>query len=147
MLISRPTKFTYALRAILDLALREPSSPVKTQRIASAQAVPHRFLEIILSELRKGGFVESRRGNDGGYFLARPPEAITLGQVIRFLEGHKQSHSPASHQGNLARDQSLIPVWKRVNDAVFDILDETTFADLAREELARRKQYVPDYAI
>ena len=61
----------YGLRAIFELALRGTSEPVKIQDIASAQGIPQRFLEIILSELKQGGFVESRRGSNGAYMLAR----------------------------------------------------------------------------
>ena len=80
-------KCMYALQAMFELAFRKAKGPVKVQDIASAQAIPQRFLEVILAELKHGSFVESKRGNAGGYFLARPAEQISVGEVIGFLDG------------------------------------------------------------
>ena len=73
-------KGEYALHAIFDLALQRPGEPVKIADIARRQKIPQKFLELILAGLKQGGFVESRRGAEGGYLLARPPDQITVGR-------------------------------------------------------------------
>jgi len=141
-------KCKYALRAIFELALRDSPEPVKIQDIASAQAIPPRFLEIILSELKHGGFVESRRGNNGGYMLARPAQNLTVGEVIGFLQGSARRNARADRQKlGLMGDYIFSNLWQKVTKAVADIYNSTTFADLVQQELAQRKKYVPDYAI
>ena len=99
-------KGEYALLAILDLAAQRASEPVKIASIARRQKIPQKFLELILSGLKQGGFVESRRGAEGGYLLARPAEAITVGEVLRYMEGNgsrklarKQAPSPLERSG------------------------------------------------
>src|SRR5271169_6479733 len=84
-------KGEYALLAIFDLALQRPGEPIKIAGIARRQKIPQKFLELILSGLKQGGFVESRRGAEGGYLLARGPETITVGQVMRYVEGAKNT--------------------------------------------------------
>src|SRR2546423_15483289 len=80
-------KVDYAVRAAIELATAEPGRPIKGDRIAQAQGVPLKFLENILSELRHAGLVRSQRGAEGGYWLARPPEEISVADVIRAVEG------------------------------------------------------------
>src|SRR5919108_4492923 len=80
-------KTDYAIRAALELAAAADERPVKGERIATAQAIPLRFLENILMQLRHAGLVESRRGADGGYRLAKPPGDVTLADVIRAIDG------------------------------------------------------------
>src|SRR5437763_12260574 len=84
-------KAEYALQALLDLAMHHRGVPVKIADIARRQKIPQKFLELILAGLKQGGFVESRRGAEGGYLLARPAEAITVGEVVRYMEGAKDS--------------------------------------------------------
>ncbi len=82
-------KCYYALRALFELARCHcVQRPVKIGSIATAQSIPKRFLEVILNELRQGGFVESHRGVNGGYVLAREPEAISVGEIICFVDGN-----------------------------------------------------------
>src|SRR6516165_3699637 len=82
-------KSEYALLAILDLAMQPPGEPVKIADIARRQKIPQKFLELILASLKHGGFVESRRGAEGGYRLAKPAEQITVGQALRYVEENK----------------------------------------------------------
>jgi Rrf2 family protein len=137
------TKCIYALRAVLELALREDFRVVKSQQIASAQSIPLRFLEIILAELRQGGFVESKRGNAGGYVLARPPDAITVAQVIDFIEGHKGQGQETADGG----DDPFAILWQELDRARLNVLASTSFADLAGEELRKRNLRAPNYVI
>ena len=82
-------KSEYALLAIFDLAMQPPGEPVKIADIARRQKIPQKFLELILASLKQGGFVESRRGAEGGYRLAEPADQITVGQVLRYMEEAK----------------------------------------------------------
>ncbi|MFH1370072.1 MAG: Rrf2 family transcriptional regulator [Planctomycetota bacterium] len=139
------TKCIYALRAILELALKDGFGVVKSQQIASAQGIPLRFLEIILAELRQGGFVESRRGSAGGYTLARPSETITVAQVIEFIEGRK-----AARHSRLSTDDGENPfsgLWQQLDRACSEVLSSTNFAELADEEVRKRNLRVPNYVI
>jgi Rrf2 family protein len=141
-------KCRYALRAIFELALRDTTDPVKIQDIALSQAIPPRFLEVILAELKHGGFVESRRGNEGGYMLARPPCDLTVGEVISFLQGNAHDRDRTGLDGpDLMGDYVFSKMWEKVTGAIADIYSNTNFADLVEQELAKRKIYVPDYAI
>jgi len=151
MLVS--LKCQYALRAILDLACRyDEGKPVKIAETAKAQAIPARFLEVILSQLKQGGFVASQRGNVGGYYLVRAPKDISVGDVIRFVQGplapvecvrkgRSKSKCPL-HAGCV-----LLPMWDRVQKAMSDVYDTTTFQDLVGQERKKAKDYVPGYAI
>lgn len=141
-------KCKYALRAIFELALRNSSDPVKIHDIAASQAIPQRFLEIILAELKHAGFLESRRGNDGGYLLAQPPDKLTVGEIITFFESNS-NNSKQNSIDNSARvgNYAFNHLWDIVTTAVSNIYNNTTFADLVRQELEDRKKYVPNYAI
>jgi Rrf2 family protein len=144
--VSRKCK--YALRAIFELSFRGSKEPVKIQTIARAQGIPARFLEVIMSELKHGGFVESKRGSDGGYKLARDANDITVGEVIAFMEGSKQTNLeeyPGS--GNFAGGYVFSQMWKQVNSVVADIYNNTSFWELVEQEAAQRKSYIPNYAI
>lgn len=141
------TKCIYALRAILELALHEGFRVVKSQQIASAQGIPLRFLEIILAELRQGGFVESKRGNAGGYILARPPEMITVAQVINFIEGHKAVRNRQGQETADWGDDPFASLWQELDRVCSKVLDSTSFADLAGEEVRKRNLRSPNYVI
>src|SRR6266550_9618958 len=84
-------KGEYALQAIFDLAVQDSPDPVKIADIAKRQSIPQKFLELILASLKQGGFVNSRRGAEGGYRLAKPANEITVGEVLRFVEDNKQT--------------------------------------------------------
>ena len=136
-------KGDYALHAVFDLALQPAGEPIKIADIARRQAIPQKFLELILASLKQGGFVESRRGADGGYLLARPADAITVGEVIRFVEGSKAAKNGSAHrkQGPFAH------VWRSIDAAVSAVVDHTTFGDLARQWRERQGTYVPNWDI
>src|SRR6185437_17038957 len=104
-------KGDYALRAIFDLATQQPGEPVKIAGIAKRQRIPQKFLELILASLKQGGFVESRRGAEGGYLLARPADAITVGEVLRFVEGPQQSKGRPRKKG----DSAFSDMWQQVD--------------------------------
>jgi Rrf2 family protein len=132
-------KSEYALHAIFDLATQPPGEPVKIAEIARRQKIPQKFLELILASLKQAGFVESRRGAEGGYRLARPAEQITVGQVLRFVEQSRKSRRGAP--------DAFTELWKRLDSAIQGILDNTTFADLVRRWRESQSKYVPNWEI
>jgi Rrf2 family protein len=136
-------KGEYALHAIFDLSLQKSGAPIKIADIAARQKIPQKFLELILAGLKQGGFVESRRGAEGGYLLARAPEAITVGQVMRYVEGAK-SNKPAR---KIRATDPFAETWRRVDQSVSDVIDQTTFAELVRNWRERQSKYVPNWEI
>src|SRR5918997_2281287 len=133
-------KADYAVRAALELAAAAPSegaTPVKGERVASAQSIPLKFLENILVDLRQAGIVNSRRGPEGGYWLAKPAAEVTVADVIRAAEGPL-----ASVRGEKPEDLGydgpaavLGEVWIALCASLRDVLEHVTLADLARGEL------------
>ena len=144
----------YATRAILDLSLRDASKTTLIQDIADRQNIPLKFLQQILVSLKSSGFVQSRKGPGGGYVLARPPEKIMLGDVIRAMDGML---APISCVSQAAHSECGCPVpetcalrtkFKEVRDAMASLLDHTSFAELA--EAQRKAEGLPpllDYVI
>ncbi len=136
-------KGEYALEAIFDLATQPQGEPVKIADIARRQKIPQKFLELILAGLKQGGFVESRRGAEGGYLLARMPDTITVGEVIRFVEGSKPSAGGSKRKA----EHAFTAMWQRVDQAVSEIVDRTNFAELVRSWRERQATYVPNWDI
>jgi Rrf2 family protein len=131
-------KTDYALRAAVELAAAAPDgAPVKGERLATSQSIPLRFLENILLTLRHAGIVESRRGADGGYRLARPADEITLADVIRAIDGPLAGVSGARPETLTFTGSSepLREVWIAVRAALRGVLETTTLADVASGEL------------
>jgi Rrf2 family protein len=124
-------KVDYALRACLELAA-SPPGPVKGERIATAQAIPPKFLENILLDLRQAGVVASRRGVEGGYWLARAAEEISVADVIRAVEGPIASVR-GERPENVAYEGSAVALretWLDLRAAMRGVLEETSLADL-----------------
>ncbi len=144
-------KCQYALSAVFELALRDTDQPVKIHDIAGAQNIPPRFLEVILNQLRHAGFVDSRRGSEGGYMLARAAEDLTVGEVIEYLQGPismpaddaQKANKSESFYGNYAFEL----LWENVNRAISQICNNTTFAELIEYEKAKKTSTVPNYSI
>ena len=139
-------KGEYALRAVFDLAGRGGSDPVKIAEIAARQRIPQKFLELILSQLKQGGFLGSRRGADGGYFLARPPRNITVGDVLRHIDG-PISPGRKQQRGNLPPDSPFPELWQEVERALSSVIDETTFADLVSRWKEKNSRRVANWEI
>lgn len=131
-------KTEYALHAIFDLALQPPGQPVKIAEISKRQRIPQKFLELILASLKQGGFVESRRGAEGGYRLARPADQITVGQVLKFIEQTRKTRRAPD---------GFTDLWKRVDAAIAALVDTTTFAELARKWKESQTRFVPNWDI
>ena len=136
-------KGEYALHALFDLSSQPQGRPVKIADIAGRQKIPQKFLELILASLKQGGFVESRRGAEGGYLLARPADAIKVGEVLRFIEGPRDEKFRVRRQAA----SPFADLWQRVNAAVSNELDQTSFADLQRAWKEKRARFVPNWEI
>jgi Rrf2 family protein len=129
-------KGDYALKAVLDLALHYGGAPVTIHEVAKHIDAPVKFLEQVLLDLKRGGFIESRRGKVGGYLLSKPPEAITIGEVIRFMDGPiepiacvKEGYSKCGDIYKCA----FRGIWKKVFQVTSEIVDNTTFEDMVKE--------------
>jgi Rrf2 family protein len=136
-------KGEYALQAILDLASQPPGDPVRIADIAGRQKIPQKFLELILASLKQAGFVESRRGAEGGYLLARPADSLTVGEVLRFVEGRQEGKNRTRRKA----DTPFTDLWQRVDYAVSGIIDKTSFAELLRGWQEKKNKYVLNWEI
>jgi len=139
-------KCQYALKAVFELAWRDQNEPIKTCQIAQAQHVSLRFMEIILNELKHGGFVESRRGNEGGYMLAKDANGLTVRQIIEHIEGPislAQNSDDAASVGN----EVFKEFWQEVNNAVGEVCENKSFTDLVELERAKRNNGTLNYSI
>jgi Rrf2 family protein len=130
-------KVDYALRASIELAGAASDGPVKGERIAQAQEIPLKFLENILVDLKHAGIVRSQRGVEGGYWLARPADEVTIADVVRAVEGpiaNVRGLGPekVEYSGSAER---LRDVWIAVRASLRGVLESVTLADLARGEL------------
>jgi Rrf2 family protein len=130
-------KVDYAVRASAELAAASGEGPVKGDRIAQSQQIPLKFLENILLELKHAGLVQSQRGADGGYWLAQPPEEISLADVIRAVEGpianvRGQRPEHVEYPGAAA---PLRDVWIAVRGNLRAVLETVTLADVAAGNL------------
>lgn len=146
------SKGEYAMRALLDLALHQEEGLVQTSDIASRTHIPLKYLEQILLSLKAAGLAASKRGVGGGYSLARPPEEISMGDVLRLLEGAQEIVSCAGNaMGNCPIKQtcSIRGVLAEARDAMVRVVDQTSFADLASRsrELNRAALENPMYYI
>ncbi len=141
-------KGDYALKTILDLALHYDKELVTTHDLAVRIDAPIKFLEQVLSELKKGGFIESRRGNVGGYMLARKPAKITVGEVIRFIDGPIEPI--ACLKGEYANCSDINKcvfrkVWEDTTKAISGVIDNVNFDDLVSK--VKSQQEEPIYSI
>lgn len=133
-MLTPPKKGQYALRAIYELARHAGKGPIKISDIAQAQAIPRRFLEVILNQLKGSGLVESKRGFYGGYSLSKTPDKIRVGDVIRYLQKDQQepgclacgSGESCPFVGHCV----FITLWQKVKSAAFKVFDTTTMQDL-----------------
>jgi Rrf2 family protein len=138
-------KTDYAVRALLELAAAE-SPPLKRDEIAGAQAIPVKFLESILAELKHGGIVQSQRGAEGGYWLAREPEEITVAEVMRVVEGplasvREQRPEDLEYTGSA---EHLKDVWVALRANMRDVLENASLADIVNDELPREVRNLTD---
>jgi Rrf2 family transcriptional regulator, cysteine metabolism repressor len=135
-------KGEYALQAIFDLASQRQGEPIRIADIARRQKIPQKFLELILAGLKQAGFVESRRGAEGGYLLARSADTITVGEVLRSVEA-RQAKGRARNKG----EDPFADMWQQVDEVVSGVIDRTTFADLLRGWQEKQSRFVLNWEI
>ncbi|EPZ44632.1 RrF2 family transcriptional regulator [Alicyclobacillus acidoterrestris] len=142
MKVSRKTE--YGLRAMVALAsMAGVDRTVPLRQVAEAESIPEQFLDQIMAKLRRAGFVTSVRGAGGGYQLSRPPEAISIGALVRLLEGSLAPIACVTEEGNespesvcdLYRSCRTRNVWMRVAVAVTNALDALTLADVMYDDI------------
>lgn len=139
-------KADYAVRAAIELAAADDEKPVKAERIATAQGIPLNFLENILGEMRHAGIVQSHRGVDGGFRLARPADQVTIADVIRAVEGPLASvrgEPPESRKYGGAAG-ALPRVWIAVRKNLRSVVEQVTVADVASGDLPKAVDRLAD---
>jgi Rrf2 family protein len=145
-MISKKTK--YALKGLLYLARKYDQGPILISDLAHDERIPKKFLELILLTLKNNGVLQSRKGKGGGYYLGKPPREISIGTVIRILEG-PLAPVPCVSETSYAKCQECLDeltcgirlVMKDVRDAITNVLDKTSLADmLEREEKAHQQE-------
>ena len=131
-------KKQYAVRAIFELAKRSGKGPVKTSEIAESQAIPLRFLEVILSQLKRKGIVASKRGFYGGYTLLIQPNRLTVGDIFRLLDDEDPSTDCISCQTkkncSLYGNCVFMEMWDKVYKTMYEIYDGTSMQQLIEDE-------------
>jgi Rrf2 family protein len=135
--LSQKTK--YALRALQVLAREQARGPILISELAEKDAIPRKFLELILLELKNQGILQSKKGKGGGYFLRKAPEKVSLGQIVRIFDGPLAPLPCVSESAFMKCDDctdevtcGLRSVMKEVRDATAKVLDNTTLADLVK---------------
>lgn len=139
------TKGEYASRAMLELAARYGQGPVAIKILSLSQAIPQQFLEQIMLLLKRAGYVKSKKGPHGGYLLSRPPDKITVAEVIRVMDGplapincvSVMEHEPCPLENRCG----LRLLWKEVRDMVAEHLEKTTFQDVLERS---QKLFTPE---
>ncbi|MBQ6158863.1 MAG: Rrf2 family transcriptional regulator [Thermoguttaceae bacterium] len=133
MMIS--TKGRYALRTMLDLALNDEGEYIPLRDIAERQDISVKYLEQIVSALTRAGFVRSVRGTGGGYRLAKKPEEYTVGMILRLTEGNLAPVACLEFEQNScprAANCVTLGIWEKLYDAINNVVDNITLADLVR---------------
>ncbi len=150
------TRGDYAVRAVLELAERPAGVPLPLHELARRAGVPEKYLEQILMRLRAARILSARRGAQGGYLLARPPGEITVGDIVRVMDGPLAPIACASKTAYEscpawrcadAANCTLRGFWTEVRDAIADVVDRTTFADLAARASEQRAVHTLTYQI
>lgn len=147
------TRGQYGVKAMFELAMRYGEGPIPLRQVAQQQNLPEHYLEQLMGPLRKAELVRSVRGAQGGYMLGRDPSEITVGEILRVLEGPLL---PVDCAGDDPEAYAYCPsgesctirgVWVKIRDAVNETIDSITLADLREEELAKARRGRINYYI
>lgn len=128
------TKGRYALRLMLDLAINNTGEYIPIKKIAERQEISEKYLEQIITQLSRAGYVRSVRGSQGGYQLASSPESYTVGMILRLLEGELSPVACLEEPGCCDRADRCVTVevYQKIKDAIEDVVDGITLADLVK---------------
>lgn len=139
------TKGRYALRLMIDLGENNTGTPVSLRDVAKRQGISEKYLEQIISILNKAGYVRSVRGAQGGYLLRREPKEYTVGDILRLTEGSlapvtcvEDEDMPCERQDNCV----TVIVWKKINEAINNVVDNITLQDLVDWQNEKNGNYV-----
>jgi Rrf2 family transcriptional regulator, cysteine metabolism repressor len=143
-------KGDYAMKILLDLALHYQKGLSQLKDISKRQDIPLRYLGQIILSLKSAGYVRSKRGHDGGVELSKPPDRITLGEIIRLMDGTTSPITCISltkpSKCDFSKACPFRPIWSEVRETVNGIVDKTTFADMVDKYTDLPKNY-GDYMI
>ncbi|MEX2224460.1 MAG: Rrf2 family transcriptional regulator [Candidatus Rokuibacteriota bacterium] len=140
-------KGEYAIKAMVDLALHDGQDLQPIQDIAARQSIPQRYLEQVLLQLKRSGFLYARRGSSGGYRLSRPADQVTVGALLRAVDGPPTGPDSARRGGRGEDAAGLHELWQEIAEAVASVVDRTTLEDLRGRALERRRSARPMYHI
>lgn len=139
------TRARYGLRALIDVGLYSETESVSIQSIANRQNISVSYLEQLMAKLKRAGLVESARGACGGYRLARPVEEISVGDVLRVLEGSLEAVECSGNEENTSCQSADLCVakyvWKRINDSITEAVDTLMLGELIEESRKKQKQF------
>ena len=140
------TKGRYAVRLMLDLALNNTGEPISLKDVAKRQGISDKYLEQIISVLNRAGFVKSVRGAQGGYYLRKRPEDYTMGMILRLTEGSLAPVSCIDEEDEVKCDKQdscvTVILWRKINDAISDVVDNTILQDLVDWQREKADDYV-----
>ncbi len=139
------TKGRYALRLMLDLATYNTGEPISIKDIAGRQEISEKYLEQIISILNRAGYVRSVRGAQGGYLLTRDPKEYTVGMIFRLTEGDLAPIDGLNSKGDQRMshpEMVTMQVYEKINDAVNEVVDNITLADLVEQQNVMADTYV-----
>lgn len=139
------TKGRYALRLMVDLAMNNNGENISLKEISARQGISVKYLEQIIAMLNRAGYVKSERGSNGGYRLTKNPEEYTVGMILRLTEGSLAPIACVDDNGaGCSRFESCatFSVWKKLNDAINDVVDNITVADLVLEQKNRAMDFI-----
>ena len=136
------TRSRYGVRLMLDLAIHEDEGPVRLGVVAQRQGIGIKYLEQIIIPLKKANYVISVRGPKGGHMLSRPPEEITVGQIVKLLEGGLKLTRCIQYPEECVRSDYCVTriLWKEATEAIHERLDAITFRELMNRTHARTGQ-------
>lgn len=131
------TKGRYALRLMLDLAIHNTGEYITIKSISLRQEISDKYLEQIITQLSKAGYVRSTRGAQGGYRLAKTPEEYTVGSILRLIEGSLAPVACLDDDSTCTRSTqcATLDVWIQLNDAINNVVDNITLADLVEKQM------------
>jgi Rrf2 family transcriptional regulator, cysteine metabolism repressor len=136
------TKGRYGVRAMFDLAMHNRENAIALKSVAQREHISEKYLEHLFASLKKAGLIHSVRGAQGGYRLAHPPEEITLGDIIRVLEGPVTPSECVTEESEICERMAecvMHDVWCRIRTQIDDVLDSITLADVCEEQRKLQK--------
>lgn len=143
------TKGRYALRLMMELAINKENKAISIKEISTKQNISDKYLEQIISVLTKAGYVRSVRGPQGGYSLKRRPEEYTVGAILRLTEGSMAPVACVEEDAEYCEREkycATVELWRRINQAVNEVIDHTTLADLVKIQ-QEKNDNTDDYVI